>query len=339
MSTSRWPVPGLAAVALVAACAVSPADHAAASDVETSTTLMVDVDRQPDEVIPLWPDGAPGGQAVTVTEHVVARDSPPGLPDRAALDITRPTLSVFRARKPNGAAILIIPGGGYARVVIDREGWESARWFSRFTGASAYVMTYRLPHQGWGAGPDTPLQDAQRAMRLIRSRAADDGVDPARVMVMGFSAGGHLAGMLTTRSGAEVYAPVDDADRLSARPDATALIYPVVSMRPGVGHAGSRENLIGKSPDEATLHAYSIDEALLDGAPPVFLIAAEDDATVPVENSLRLFAALKAAGVPAEMHLYPSGGHGFGLRGAEGKPIAAWPTLVARWVRANGALR
>ncbi len=297
--------------------------------------FLVDSGRAPDLEIELWPGGAPGGEAVNLSEHVVDRDNPLGLADRAAHDVTRPTLSVFRAERPDGSAILIVPGGGYRWVVIDKEGFEGARWFSR-QGATVYVLKHRLPQQGWAAGPDTPLQDAQRAMRVIRSRANADGVDPARVMVMGFSAGGHVAGSLATRFDASVYAARDSVDELSARPDAVTLMYPVVSMNADVAHAGSRENLLGRDPTQAAVEKYSLETAPPATMPPTLLIHAADDASVPVANALLMFDALRRAGVPSALHVFDSGGHGFGLRGIDDDPRSAWPGLVMDWGRRNG---
>jgi acetyl esterase/lipase/mannose-6-phosphate isomerase-like protein (cupin superfamily) len=298
-------------------------------------SFLVDPGRAPDFEIELWPGGAPGGEAVQLSEHVVDRDNPFGLVDRAAHDVTRPTLSVFRPQKPDGSAILIIPGGGYRWVVIDKEGFEGARWFSR-QGATVYVLKHRLPHQGWSAGPDTPLQDAQRAMRLIRARAGADGIDPSRIMVMGFSAGGHVAGSLATRFDADVYAPRDGADRLSARPDSVTLMYPVITMKAGVAHVGSRANLIGDAPTPAMVEKYSLETAPPANTPPTLIIHAADDASVPVDNALAMFGSLRAAGVPSSLHIFESGGHGFGLRGIESDPRSAWPGLVMDWGRKTG---
>lgn len=296
---------------------------------------IVDVERGPDLEIELWPGGAPGGEGVTLDEHVVDRDNPFGLVDRAAHDVTRPTLSVFKPQKPDGSAILIIPGGGYRWVVIDKEGFEGARWFSR-QGATIYVLKHRLPHQGWAAGPDTPLQDAQRAMRVIRSRSVEDGIDPARVLVMGFSAGGHVAGSLATRFDAVVYPPQDTLDTTSARPDAAVLVYPVVTMKAGAAHAGSRANLIGDAPTDDLVSTYSLETAPPPDTPPTLIIHAADDASVPVENASLMFAALRRAGVPVSLHIFERGGHGFGLRGIENDPRAAWPNLVMDWGREQG---
>lgn len=297
--------------------------------------FLVDAGRAPDLEIELWPGGAPGGEGVQLTEHVVDRENPFGLADRAAHDVTRPTLSVFRPQKPDGSAILIIPGGGYRRVVIDKEGFEGARWFSR-QGATVYVLKHRLPHQGWAAGADTPLQDAQRAIRLVRSRAAADGIDPNRVMVIGFSAGGHVAGSLATRFDAEVYPARDAADALPARPDSITLVYPVITMKQGAAHAGSRANLIGDAPTQASVDKYSLETAPPANTPPTLIIHAADDASVPVENALVMFASLRAAKVPSSLHIFESGGHGFGLRGIEDDPRAAWPGLVMNWGRRTG---
>ncbi|MFN7164748.1 MAG: alpha/beta hydrolase [Hyphomonas sp.] len=288
-----------------------------------------------DDVIPLWPAGVPGGVPDGLTEHVVFRDNPFGLIDRAAHDVTAPTLSVFRPARPDGSAILIIPGGGYRWVVIDKEGFEGARHFAAL-GATVYVLRYRLPHQGWAAGPEAPLQDAQRAMRVIRSRAADDGVDPARIMVMGFSAGGHVAGLLATRYDAPVYAPQDAADALPARPGAAALIYPVATLTRPHAHEGSRKHLLGDEPSPETVAAWSLETLVHADMPPVFLMHAEDDEAVPVENALMLYNALRATHCAAAMHLFETGGHGFGLRGIAGTPLEDWPRLVTGWGRDKG---
>lgn len=319
----------LAAPAALAGCATS------AAPAPDAPSLLVDLDREPDEIIELWPDGAPGGADVSLTERIVQRENPFGLVDRAAHEVTRPILSRFNAMNPNGAALLIIPGGGYAWVVIDKEGYEGARWFSR-AGYTVYVLRHRLPHQGWAAGADTPLQDAQRAIRVIRARAARDGVDPARVAVMGFSAGGHVAGSLATRFDANVYERVDNADALSARPDLAALMYPVITMRAPHAHAGSRRNLLGETPSEARVAAYSLETAPPPATPPAFLMHAADDPSVPVENALAMFAALKRAGVAAEMHVFERGGHGFGMRGLEQNTARAWPQLFLNWAAAHG---
>ncbi len=293
------------------------------------------VDRAPDAIIPLWPSGVPGDVPDGLKETIVARDNPFNLVDRAALDVTDPSLSVFRAAKPDGSAILIIPGGGYRWVVIDKEGFECARHFSD-RGATVYVLRYRLPHQGWAAGRDAPLQDAQRAMRIIRSRSGSDAIDPSRVMVMGFSAGGHLAGWLAMRFDQSTLTEQDTANAVSARPDAAALIYPVVTMARPFAHEGSRRNLVGEAPAAGIETVYSLESNVRPDMPPVFLMHAADDAAVPVENALMLHAALRSAGCAVALHIFETGGHGFGLRGIQNTPLAAWPSLLREWGKAKG---
>ncbi|MEX0643852.1 MAG: alpha/beta hydrolase, partial [Parvularculaceae bacterium] len=289
----------LAPSAALAGCAPSRAGTDSVSD----ERLIVDLDREPDEVFDLWPQGPPGGEDVSITEHVVERDNPYGLLDRAAYDVTRPMLSLFRSARSDGSAMLIIPGGGYGWVVIDKEGFEGARYFSR-RGVTVYVLKYRLPHQGWRAGRDAPLQDAQRAMRLIRARAKSDAVDPARLTLVGFSAGGHLAGWLTMLFDAKVYDAVDSLDAFSARPDATALVYPVITMREPFYHRGSRMRLIGAAPSASLIENYSVESMLRAGSPPLFLLHASDDPSVPVENSIIAYRAAKEAGAPVSLHIF-----------------------------------
>lgn len=290
---------------------------------------------QPSETIDLWPAGAPGWPAKPLTETVNERSTDALVTDRAVFGITRPRMAVFRPDRPNGAAVLITPGGGYRWVVVDKEGYEMARWLTA-RGFTAFVLFYRLPGEGWAAGPDVSLADAQRAMRLIRHRARDFAIDPERVAAMGFSAGGHVCASLSTRFAAKVYQPVDAADRLSAKPHSAAPIYPVVSMDPAIAHPGSRELLLGKTPTSEQEALYSPDRQVPADAPPHFLLHAEDDDAVPVENTLRLHAALKARSIPVEMHLFANGGHGFGLRKAIGKPVEAWPDLWRAWARTVG---
>ena len=290
---------------------------------------------QPTETIDLWPGGAPGMPARALVETVNERSTDALVTDRAVFGITRPRMAVFRPDRPNGAAVLLTPGGGYKWVVVDKEGYEMARWLAA-RGFTAFVLFYRLPGEGWAVGPDVALADAQRAMRLIRHRARDFAVMPERVAAMGFSAGGHVCADLATRFTAKVYAPVDDADALSARPVCAAPIYPVVSMDAAIAHPGSRELLIGPRPTAALEAAHSPERNVPADAPPCFLLHAEDDDVVPVENTLRLRAALKAKGIAVETHLFANGGHGFGLRKAVGKPVEAWPDLWRAWARTTG---
>ena len=290
----------------------------------------------PSEVVPLWPNGAPGAPA-RLSEIVTERSTDPARPDRAVYGITRPRLAVFRPAQSNGAAVLITPGGGYRLVVIDKEGYEIAHWLAA-RGYTAFVLFYRLPGEGWAAGPDVALSDAQRAVRLIRARAATYSIQPERVAAMGFSAGGHVCADLAARFATQTYAPIDAADALSARPICAAPIYPVVSMDPAIAHSGSRQLLLGPAPTPALEAAHSPDRNVPPDAPPYFLLHAEDDDVVPVDNTVRLRAALKARRIRVETHLFEHGGHGFGLRQAAGKPVATWPELWHAWARTTDLL-
>ncbi len=290
----------------------------------------------PGEIVALWPAKPPGAPAVLPREEVMDRVKASGFRDRFATGIGEPSMTVFfRPAKPNGAAALIAPGGGYVRVVIDKEGFETARRLAA-AGVTAFVLRYRLPKEGWAQPADVPLQDAQRAMRLIRAGAASYGIDPRRVAAIGFSAGGHLMASLATRHGARVYAAVDAADRIDARPDLSALIYPVIEMAGPFAHAGSREALLGAQPTAEAEAAYSAQRHVEATTPPTFLVHAADDASVPVENSLHYLASLRAAKVPAEAHFFEEGGHGFGIRLAGGKPAHAWPELFLTWAQRRG---
>lgn len=284
----------------------------------------------PDASIPLWPERhikPPSGLA----EQIVQRSQDPDASDRMVESITRPRLDIFRPARPNGTAVILAPGGGYRYVVIDKEGYELARWLAA-RGVTAYVLFYRLPGDGWANGADVPLADAQRAVRLVRRRAKVDAIDPARVAFGGFSAGGQVATSLLTRFDAPVYAPVDTADALPARPDALAGFYPVVSMDPAIAHAVSREKLIGATADAAREALYSPERNVRRDQPPLFLLHAEDDSVVKIANSLRLRDATRAIGAPCETHLFERGEHGFGLMKTAGLPVAIWPELFWNWL-------
>lgn len=290
---------------------------------------------QPQETIDLWPAGAPGAPDPLPVEVVTERSADALVTDRAVLGISVPRMAVFRPDRPNGAAVLLMPGGGYNHVVVDKEGYEMARWLTA-RGFTAFVLFYRLPYDGWAAGPDVCLSDARRAMRLIRARHAEFALEPERVAAMGFSAGGHLCADLATRFAVRTYDPVDAADSLSAKPVCAAPIYPVISMKPEFAHAGSRTKLLGPNITTALEAAHSPDRNVPADAPPFFLLHAEDDDVVPVENALLLRAALKAKKIPVETHLFEHGGHGFGLRKAVGKPVEIWPEMWRNWARGSG---
>lgn len=289
----------------------------------------------PTEVITLWPNGAPGGEGVTAVEAILERGDPKGLRDRAMAHTRKPILVVFRPKTPNGAAVMLIPGGGYQRVVLDKEGYETARWLNE-RGYTCFVLFYRMPADGWAAGGDAPLQDAQRGIRVVRSKAAEMGFSADRVAIMGFSAGGHLAANLTVRHDAQTYAAIDAADQLPTKPNLSALVYPVISLDPAIAHAGSRTNLLTKDGSAERALTLSPDKQVREGLSPVFLLHAADDTVVPVENALVMFAALKAKKIPTEMHVFEEGGHGFGLRFTTGKPVAAWPGLFETFAKRHG---
>lgn len=291
----------------------------------------------PSETLDLWPKGAPGALNPALAEVVQERSTDPLVTDRAVYGVSRPRLVVFRPDVPNGAAALITPGGGYRWIVIDKEGYELGRWLAA-RGITAFVLFYRLVHEGWAAGPNVSLIDAQRAIRVIRHNASHFRVDPAHIAAIGFSAGGHLCADLAARFAHQTYAAMDIADRFSPRPDFAAPLYPVISMEQPYAHAGSRERLIGRTPSAEKERTHSPYRQVPADAPPHFLLHAEDDSVVPVENSLLLRAALKAQGIPVETHLFLHGGHGFGLRKTAGKPVASWPNLLMTWGHALGWL-
>lgn len=295
-------------------------------------------DREPDIVVPLWNAGQlPGGAVPPITESVDDQWDIAGFRYRVAVQVTRPTLSYFAPRRPSGAAILIIPGGGYSRVGIDREGYESARWCASL-GLAAFVLRYRLPVDRWAVGADVALQDAQRAMRLIRAGVSGRwSVDPRRVTVMGGSAGGHLAGMLCTKVYDRTYQEVDAADRLATRPDGAILLYPVVSMDNGA-HVGSRSALLGSDPTPASVAKWSLDGALPGITPPMMVVHAMHDRVVPVDHSLALLRSVRACGGAIDLHLFEEGAHGVGLRGDPRWPMSDWPDLAQRWMERNALL-
>lgn len=286
----------------------------------------------PADTIRLWPNGVPDAGASLPVETMVERSTAPGRLDRAVHGIADPRMVMFRPDRPDGSAALICPGGGYRRVVIDREGFELATWLAA-RGVTAFVLFYRLPAEGWTSGADTALIDAQRAIRTIRANAIPFGIDPARVAVVGFSAGGHLAADLGARFAASLRPPVDTVDHLSAQPDIVAPIYPVIALQGQLAHAGSREKLIGAKASSAKARAHNPAANVPADAPPHFLVHANDDTSVPPGNSLLLRRALRDRGIPVQLHLFESSGHGFGL--AHGLPASAWPDLFLAYLSAQ----
>jgi acetyl esterase/lipase len=283
----------------------------------------------PVETIPLWPAGPPGGQTASPVLDTVETSTVPDVHNRQISGIAHPALTVFRPQTPDGSALLIIPGGSYLFEAEDNEGFGPAALFAS-RGITAFVLTYRLPDEGWKNGANVPLQDAQRAMRIIRYHCPDYGHEPTRSGVLGFSAGGHLAGLLATKFDTESYAAMDEIDKYDPRPSFAALIYPVITMLLPYAHEASRVRLLGTKVTVAQRTAYSVERAVTVATPPTFLCAADDDPDVPTENSLMMFAALRAAKVQSEMHIFEKGGHGFGL-GPPNEPVSQWPELFLRW--------
>ncbi len=284
---------------------------------------------------PLWKGKAPGGERVTVKEEEGLRK--PGGPadDIFFAHVVTPTLTMLRPARPNGAAVLLIPGGGYRRVAIGHEGYAVARRFAE-AGYTCFILLYRMPADGWAAGTEAPLQDAQRALRIVRSLAAKEGYDGKRVGVVGFSAGGHLAAWLSSRAPVQTYRPLDAIDAEPLDLGVAALIYPVIQMEGDFVHAGSRTELLGSAPSAERMRAYSMDRNVWDQTPPTFLTHAIDDTAVPVENSLTMLAALRARKIAAECHLFETGGHGFGLTPGGDAAPAPWPDLFLAFARRHG---
>jgi acetyl esterase/lipase len=278
------------------------------------------------EVLPLWPANAiPNNKpGITLTETSKTEG---GI--LRISDVTVPTLTVYRPTNPtpNGPSVLICPGGGYWILAAGHEGADMAQWFTE-RGFTAFVLKYRLPDERTQTSPhEVPLKDAQQAMRLVRQRAATLSLDPRRVGVMGFSAGGHLASTLATHSVQGIHA---DAQ---AAPNFTVLLYPVVTFG-DKAHTGSRDKLLGTlKADPAMLDLYSNEKQVSANTSPAFLIHSMDDKAVPVENSIGYYLACRAHNVPAEMHLYPTGGHGYALRTKPTESVSGWPAALENWLK------
>ncbi|WP_428329770.1 alpha/beta hydrolase [Mucilaginibacter sp.] len=277
------------------------------------------------EEIPLWHGNMPDGPGPQGIEQVSAKGS--------VTNVSQPRLIIHLPQHPNGTAILVISGGGYAHIEQGNESGPAANWLQA-EGVTAFELIYRLPGEGW-AKKTVPFQDAQRAMRLIRSMAAKYNLNPDRIGILGFSAGGHLAGITETMPGWQFYRGTDAIDNLSARPDFAALIYPVLTMMPPYNQTHSRKEIIGNNPSEAKEKEYSVELHVNSNTPKTFLAQATDDPISSVNNSLLMDSALHKAGVADELHIFPSGGHGWGM-GKPGSPVAAWPALFRKWAKQNG---
>ncbi|HXH16171.1 MAG TPA: alpha/beta hydrolase [Sphingomonas sp.] len=285
----------------------------------------------PAERFALWPGIPAGAPTPLPVQRLATPQYPDGYRDIQARGVVRPEVGVFRPVRPDGRAVLIVPGGGYSITSLRNEGIDVAHALNAF-GITAFVLSYRLPGEGWADRADVPLSDAQRAMRLIRANARAYGIRAEKLGVLGFSAGGHLAGSLAVLHDFKAYRPVDAVDQHSARPAWAGLMYAVSNMDPGRSHGGSRANLLGPDPLPSTQARYAIDRQLRAGSPPVFLVHAEDDTTVPVANSVDTLAAARRAGIAAEAHFLQRGGHGFGTRLSPRSPGSLWPQLFDRWM-------
>ena len=291
------------------------------------------------DVIELWPGSVgPGSEQSTAQLTITERSKVAYWPDRVVTGITRPNLTAFVPDKPNGTAVIAAPGGAYSRIVLDKEAAEMARWLNPY-GVTVLLMQYRLPAEGHANGRDVPLQDAQRAVRVVRQNAKAWGLDPNKVGFLGASAAGHMGAMLGAKFDSKVYEPQDAADTLSARPDFLLLLYPVVSMETGLTHLESRTNLLGKDPSPALIKAYSADQQVTKNSPPTFVVLAENDSAVPAANGISYHNALKALGVPTELHVFKEGEHGFGIRDARQLPVSNWPNLAADWLKSFGFIQ
>ena len=291
--------------------------------------------------IALWPGTPPGSENVAIKATVIERSKTYFMPDRAITNIISPSLTVFVPEKPNGASMIVAPGGAYARIVLDKEAGEIINWL-RPLGVTVFMLLHRLPAEGHANGKDVPLQDGQRAVRLVRHHATEWGLDPNRIGFMGFSAAGHLGASVATMSGKSVYKAVDAIDATSPRPDFAVLGYPVASMDTEIatGAGGTRDNLLGKTPSAQVIAEYSTELHVTKETPQTFLVLADDDPVVPSEHSIRFYRALKKAGVAAELHIFRNGGHGFGIDRVAGMPAVVWPNeLCTRWMAQIGVLK
>ena len=273
-------------------------------------------------VLTLWPNGAPGANTTTGPEKdtsTATSDLIAGKPLVRLGNVSVPTLTVFAPKGKNtGAAVVVFPGGGYNILAIDLEGTEVCDWLAA-RGITCVILKYRVPGTGPYPKSAEALQDAQRAVGLVREHAVEWGVDAKRVGVLGFSAGAHLAAAVSTHYEQRLYPRVDAADDLSCRPDFAVVVYPGYLALADKGFA------------------FSPDIPVTKETPPTFLVQAEDD-PVHVENAVQYFMALKNAGVPAELHIYAKGGHGYGLRRTE-LPVTTWPDRVDDWLKTIGVVK
>lgn len=277
------------------------------------------------EEILLWPGTPPGKGAVTGPEKIGTEGTGTG----AVSNISVPRMRVYRPARPNGAAVLVAGGGGYFRIQLKKESTPAALWLAD-QGFTVFELLYRLPNDGWEAS--APFMDARRAMKIIRTRAGEFGVAPDKIGIMGFSAGGHLAGFTAYQPARALYDGKDKFEHVSARPDFAVLLFPVVTLRKPYDTTRTRREIVGEKATEKAEAAWSLDTYASKDAPPTIIFAAADDPTTPPGHGILLFQTLTAAGASAELHLFRDGGHGWGL-GQPEQVISQWPKLFAHWAQ------
>lgn len=292
------------------------------------------------EKVYLWQEGkAPGSKKVKVTQTIVERDAVAGHKNRAVTGVTNPYFEVFKPageKAKNGIGLLIIPGGAYARVVYDKEGTDYTKEYLD-AGYTCFVLVYRTPNDGHKAQNLVPLQDAQRAMRIINANATEYGVESGKVGVVGSSAGGHVAASLATRFLEEVYEATDKIDKdasgwTSCKPAFQILVYPVITMQDGKTHQGSQTALLGQKAKSEEKDIASCEMQVKEGCPPAFIICATTDSSVnPMTNAIAYWQALKEKKCKVELHIFPESGHGFGVVGALGT-AKAWQKLSCDFI-------
>lgn len=275
------------------------------------------------EEIPLWPGKPPGQGGPTGPEKLGIEGAGFG----ALSNISTPRMLVYRPANPNGAAVLVCGGGGYFRIQLWKESTPIARWLQQ-RGFTVFELIYRLPNDGWEA--TAPFMDAQRAMRIIRTKASEFSIDPKQIGVMGFSAGGHLAGFTALQPQRRLYEGTDRYEKASARPDFSVLLFPVVSLRKPYDTTRTRREIVGNTADVEAETAWSLDTYASADAPPTIIFASADDKITPPGHGILLFEKLNASGASAELHLFRDGGHGWGL-GNPDQILSQWPEMFRKW--------
>lgn len=279
------------------------------------------------EVIPLWPDKIPNFRETKEKETQSKGDI------FWIYKVQKPSLEIYLPTKSTatGKAVVICPGGSYSGLAYDWEGSDIAKWFNA-KGIAAFILKYRMPQsKSVIVSHEAPLQDAQRAIRLVRKNAEQWNVNKNQIGIMGFSAGGHLAATLSTRYDHQTFDPIDHIDTQNARPDFAILLYPIISMKSEITHQSSKDNLLGQNPTKTLIDFYSNEHHVNNNTPSTLLIHSSDDYEVPVSNSLLFYKALQKEGVSSEMHLYPYGGHGFSLAIGKGY-LQSWTDQMEDWL-------